>query len=108
MRKTLHFFISDDRKHDTLFVQHCFMLHWQWMKNKGLDANQHWVWSDGAASQFKAKRPFYFVGRYAGLTGKFMVWNFFGSGHGKGEHDGAGAVVKRALTRAIEVQWSWA
>ena len=27
-----------------------------------------------------------------------MSWFFFGSGHGKGEHDGAGAVVKRTLT----------
>ena len=27
-----------------------------------------------------------------------MRWNFFGSGHGKGEHDGAGAVIKWALT----------
>ena len=27
-----------------------------------------------------------------------MQWNYFGSGHGKGEHDGAGAVIKRALT----------
>ena len=27
-----------------------------------------------------------------------MTWNFFESGHGKGEHDGAGAVIKRALT----------
>ncbi len=26
-----------------------------------------------------------------------MLWNFYGSGHGKGEWDGAGAVVKRAL-----------
>ena len=26
-----------------------------------------------------------------------MLWNFFGSGHGKGEWYGAGAVVKRAL-----------
>ena len=26
-----------------------------------------------------------------------MTWNFFCSGHGKGEHDGQGAVVKRAL-----------
>ena len=26
-----------------------------------------------------------------------MMWNFHGSGHGKGEWDGAGAVVKRAL-----------
>ena len=27
-----------------------------------------------------------------------MNWNFFSSGHGKGEHDGAGAVIKRSLT----------
>ena len=27
-----------------------------------------------------------------------MVWSFFASGHGKGEHDGARAVDKRALT----------
>ena len=27
-----------------------------------------------------------------------MMWNFFASSHGKGEHDGAGAVIKRALT----------
>ncbi|KAH9325124.1 hypothetical protein KI387_005302, partial [Taxus chinensis] len=26
-------------------------------------------------------------------------WNFTEAGHGKGEHDGAGACVKRALTR---------
>lgn len=26
-----------------------------------------------------------------------MLWNFFGTGHGKGEWDGAGAVVKKAL-----------
>ncbi|MCO5554169.1 hypothetical protein L7F22_007695 [Adiantum nelumboides] len=53
---------------------------------------------DGVASQSKAKRPSYFVGRYAGFIGKVMVWNFFGSGHNKGEHDGAEAVVKRVLT----------
>ena len=27
-----------------------------------------------------------------------MLWSFFASGHGKGEHDGAGAIIKRALT----------
>ena len=32
------------------------------------------------------------------MTGTEMTWSFFGFGHGKGEHDGAGAVVKRALT----------
>ena len=98
VKKVIHFFISDDKKHDTLFVQHCFRLHWQWLLRQGLELNQHWVWSDGAASQFKARRPFYFVGRYPSETGCEMRWNFFGSGHGKGEHDGAGAVIKRALT----------
>ena len=27
-----------------------------------------------------------------------MKWIFFRSSHGKGEHDGAGVVIKRALT----------
>ena len=27
------------------------------------------------------------------------IWSFFESGHGKGDHDGAGACVKRALRR---------
>jgi hypothetical protein len=27
------------------------------------------------------------------------MWSFFGSGHGKGLHDGAGATVKRFLQR---------
>ena len=56
------------------------------------------MWSDGAASQFKAARPFYFVARYGALAEMGMSWFFFGSGHDKGEHDGAGAVVKRTLT----------
>ena len=28
-----------------------------------------------------------------------IIWNFFEMGHGKGEHDGAGACIKRALRR---------
>lgn len=98
IKKTMHFFVSDDKQHDTLFVQHAFLLHAQWLRDQGLSFKKHWVWSDGAASQFKAKRPFYFVARYWSLTGMEMNWNFFCSGHGKGEHDGAGAVIKRALT----------
>ena len=27
-----------------------------------------------------------------------MTWNYFGSSHGKGEHNGTSIVVKRALT----------
>ena len=98
VNKYYHFYISDDKSHDTLFVQHCFMLHYQWLKELGVAFKQHWVWSDGAVSQFKARRPFYFVARYGTLTGIRMMHHFSSSGHGKGEHDGAGAVIKRHLT----------
>ena len=98
IEKTLHFYISDDKQHDTLFVQHCFMLHDRWLKQQGHRLRYHWVWSDGAASQFKARRPFYFVARYKQSTSLHMMWSFSASGHGKGEHDGAGAVIKRTLT----------
>ncbi len=27
------------------------------------------------------------------------TWNFFGSGHGKGLHDGAGVVIKRLIRK---------
>lgn len=96
--KEVHFYVSDDKAHDTVFVQHCFLMHSQWLQKQGLEFKKHWVWSDGCAAPFKAKRPFYFVSRYYAITNMEMTWNFFESGHGKGEHDGAGAVVKRALT----------
>ncbi len=43
-------------------------------------------------------RAMYFVARYVGLTsGCKMSWHYFGTRHGKGEWDGVGVVVKRAL-----------
>jgi len=33
--KEVHYYISDDKTHDSLFVQHAFTLHWGYMKNKG-------------------------------------------------------------------------
>lgn len=30
-----HFYISDDRKHDSYFVQHCLMLHWDSLEESG-------------------------------------------------------------------------
>jgi hypothetical protein len=40
--------------------------------------------------------PWFFVSRYPNMIGGCkMMWNFFGSSHGKGLHDGAKVVVKR-------------
>ena len=36
MMKESHFYITDDEKHDSLFVQHCLMQHWQWLQSQGM------------------------------------------------------------------------
>ena len=75
------------------------LLQYIWLKDQRLTfLKRHWVWSHEYAAQFKSKRPFFFVSRYYQLTGIEMTWNYFAAGHGKSEHDGAGAVIKRTLT----------
>jgi len=59
-----HFYIFDDRKHDSKFVQHYFKLHWQYMVDNGHTPQWHWVWNNGCASQFKSSKPWYFVSKY--------------------------------------------
>lgn len=83
--KHTHYYISDDKKHDSLFVQHCLMLHWRWLNANGQRPVKHWVFSDGCAGQFKGATAMYFVARYPSLTsGCSMIWNYFATGHGKG------------------------
>ncbi len=45
--KEVHYYISDNKTHDSFFVQHTFTLHWGYMKNTGCFPKQHLVWSDG-------------------------------------------------------------
>ena len=51
--KEYHFYISDDRTHDTCFVQHCFGIIYDSLKDHGITFNEHWIWLDRCASQFK-------------------------------------------------------
>ena len=51
MIKEYHFYISDDRMHDTHYVQHCFDIIYGSLKTHGVVINQHWIWSDGCAGQ---------------------------------------------------------
>jgi hypothetical protein len=86
MLKETHYYISDDRAHDTLFVQHCLLEHWKWLHAQGFSLVEHSIFSDGCAGQFKGRQGMYFVARYPGLTeGCHMRWNYFGTAHGKGE-----------------------
>jgi hypothetical protein len=61
------------------------------------------VWLDGCSRQFKSARAWYFVSyKYPSVTilsqgnmeGCQMIWNFFATGHGKGEVDGVGVLLK--------------
>ncbi len=94
--KEVHYFTSDDKEHDSLYVQHCFMLFWEHMKQLGYFPFQHIVWSDGCSSQFKSSRAWFFVAQYPSLTSCValpsscsLTWNYFASGDGKGEVDGS-------------------
>ena len=42
---------------------------------------------------------FYWLSRVHKELNVQHIWSFFEAGHGKGEHDGAGACVKRILAR---------
>jgi hypothetical protein len=96
-----HFYISDDKKHDSYFIQHCLSLNWDSVVGGGFIPRKHWIWSDGCAGQFKSRIPWYFVSRYPEITGGCScMWSFFGSSHRKGPHDGAGAVLKRYIRNA--------
>jgi hypothetical protein len=61
---TYFYYISDDRVHDTLFVQTCLMLHWKHlMLEASTIPSRHVVWSDGCAAQFKGAKAWFFVAR---------------------------------------------
>jgi len=52
LSKDVHFYISNDGKHDTLFVQHCLLLHWNHMTKGGFIPTKQYVWFNGCIGQF--------------------------------------------------------
>jgi hypothetical protein len=90
----LHFYISDDRAHDTHYVQHYFDKFYDSLKEHEIRFDRHWIRSDGCAGELKSSRSFYWLCR---LHKKFNIthcWTLFETSHGKGEHNGAGACIK--------------
>ena len=92
--------VSNDRKHDTfaatLFLNHAISL----LRIKYPNNKRVYIFSDGAASQYKGKTAFYNFSQFA--VHVEVMWNFFGSRHGKGPSDGESAVVKSAVMRAVK------
>ncbi len=96
-----HFYINDDKTHDSYFVQHCLLLHWENMVDSGFQTKHHYMWSNGCSSQFKTKTSWLFVSCYPYLTkGCSLLWSFFGIGHGNEPHDGVGSMLKRFIQQS--------
>ena len=60
---------------------------------------QHWIWSDGYAGQFKNSRVFQWLCILHKRHKVPHIWKYFDTGHEKGEHDGPGACIKTTLRR---------
>jgi hypothetical protein len=67
--KETHYHISNDKKDDYFFVQHCLMLHWEGLIAAGIRSSEHWIFIDGCTGQFKRARTMYLVAHYLGLIG---------------------------------------
>jgi len=67
------YYISDDRVHDSLFVQHCLTLHWEHITEAGNLPQQHRVWSDGCSAQFKGSKVWFFVARLVDSRSPLLV-----------------------------------
>ena len=100
--KDVHYFVCDDTTHGTLYVQHCFMLQWEFLKSEGCIPTHHVVRSDGYSGQFKSSRAWYIVAHYSSQTAGIdcphdcqMTWNFFATRHKKSEVNGACILEKR-------------
>jgi hypothetical protein len=48
--KETHFYVLDDKEHNNLFMQHCLLMHWDWLSSQGIKPTHNWVWSDGCVS----------------------------------------------------------
>ena len=60
---------------------------------------RHWIWSDGCAGQFKNVCVFQWLCLSHIKYKVPHIWNYFETGYGKGENDGAGACIKTSLRR---------
>ena len=89
-------FISDDLLHDAHAVAKMEDMYITRLQKTGLEFAHKVVYSDGCASQFKSKVPFYYI-----ATTHSTQRSFFGTQHGKSPCDALGGVVKTAATRHI-------
>ena len=107
IKSVAHLNVSNDKDHDTHFVQNAMQMQWDWYKTQQseFDVSQithHIIRSDGAGSHFKSKYTFHSLGDYRKRNGLVAVtWDVGCPGHGKGPWDGIAGFTKRTLRMRI-------
>jgi hypothetical protein len=52
--KEVHYYILDEKEHDTLYVQHAFKLNWEFLRERSYFLELHVIWSIGCSGQFRS------------------------------------------------------
>ena len=95
-------FISEDLTHDAAAVQEFVKIaNNHLIKVRGLKIEKEIQMTDGCAAQYKSRIPFTDISFCQTDFGFSVERHFYGSRHGKGPSDGAGAVVKSSVRRAV-------
>jgi hypothetical protein len=95
-------FVSEDNTHDAAAVNKFVKLATEHLtKVRGLTIEAQIQLTDGCAAQYKSKVPFTDISFCKKDLGCLVERHFYGSRHGKGPSDGAGAVLKSAVRRVV-------
>ena len=95
-------FVSNDMVHDSNAVAKFVAVANEHLKQvRGLTIQKEIQMTDGCAAQYKSKTPFTDISFSMEDHGFTVERHYYGSRHGKGPSDGAGAVVKSGARRAV-------
>lgn len=94
--------VTENKHHDAASVWGHLKPIFEFIKSEFPHVDTVHIQSDGPVSQYKNQSNFYLFYYYSKIFGfKKCTWNFSGSGHGKSEADGSGAVVKQQSDRGV-------
>ena len=93
--------LSDDLKHDTFAVASFEKVAVAELQACGVEFEVLIEFDDGAASQYKCINSFEDISKSVSRLGVKVKRAYFGAQHGKGQSDGATAVVKSSVRRAV-------
>lgn len=99
---TTHFVWSNDRLHDSMFVDISMRRIFDYYKNQEHITFRNFIaWSDGASAHFKNRFATFMFSKLAHDYGMIIKRQFFATSHGKGVHDSEGGALKRLIGLAL-------